>query len=317
MTTAPAPPEVLLLQACSLAGDNCTAGTCPGPPGPGSGKIAALWPSCSKYLLELLGTLGPECFRIHAAFLKGGASGGLGFSPALVHCCPNRWGMATMMERFTYIIPMYLVLDCMALRHFDDGSGRGHQPHGHRVGAVMTFVLYGLPPVGIVGYILAPITQTRHQGARDGRAGRLRRSTGPGGGGARLNRARWWRPDARCRRAMPCRGWEKNRADWVTVHHAACCHCHNARDAHGSQAQTGQARQIGQPFALLVGDKQSRRCIGHQQQNASRTSGPTSKPAGRCKAPAPGQGAAGYRFNFQCCLLHFDSCLRFLISARA
>ena len=27
-------------------------------------------PAVSKYLLELLGTLGPECFRIHAAFLK-------------------------------------------------------------------------------------------------------------------------------------------------------------------------------------------------------------------------------------------------------
>ena len=33
-------------------------------------RLQRFGPAVSKYLLELLGTLGPECFRIHAAFLK-------------------------------------------------------------------------------------------------------------------------------------------------------------------------------------------------------------------------------------------------------
>ncbi len=70
----------------------------------------------------------------------------------------------------------------------------------------MTFVLYGLLPMGIVGYILGTPSRKRAIKAREmaERAAyeeaQAQAAAAPASTGARCRR-----PDARCRRAKPCR----------------------------------------------------------------------------------------------------------------
>ena len=116
---------------------------------------------------------------------------------------------------------MYLVLIAWLYVTLMMAVAEATSPMGTVLGAVMTFVLYGLLPMGIVGYIWAP----HHANAPSRRARWPSRP--PTGTKLRLRRRP---PQPRqmraARRPLPpsnavSRRWEKNRADWVTVHHAA------------------------------------------------------------------------------------------------
>lgn len=145
---------------------------------------------------------------------------------------------------------MFLVLIAWLYVTLLMGIAEASAPNGTVLGGIVTFVLYGLIPAAIVGYILA--TPARKRALRARREAEAAAST-PSQTQAAM------RPVPP--RRAPSRRWEKNREGLLKVHQGQCHRCRRPAPPRPHQALACQARQIGKEFAWRMGGRKVPRSL--------------------------------------------------------
>ena len=148
---------------------------------------------------------------------------------------------------------------------------------GTLLGAIVTFVLYGVLPVSLVVYLM-------------GNTGAKKSDQGPRGsrtGAAASRRLTARQMPAANRPLTRSRRCEKNREGLATVHQSrAAVVAVELRDAQCLKPAPRQARQVGQPFARSVRAEQASRPPDPVPRKPPSPPAPPRMQPARCRAPA-------------------------------